>query len=208
MTRPAVNGTVHRNPVTAVRATEDDVPAVLNVLQRAFHLDPISTWLVPADDRRGTVLTNFFAIIVGQALNHGFVDAHPDRVAAAVWTPSDKPIPHFDTRLADAVGTYHDRFAMLGEAFHRRSPKMRHMYLDFLCVSPQHQRHHLGGALLDHRLAMLDRERIPAYLVASTARSVGLYMRKGFTYHGLPLELPDGGPTVYPMIREVQPVAG
>ncbi len=207
MTR-AVNGSVHRDPVAAVRANADDMAAVLNVMGRAFHRDPISTWLVPPDEPRREVLHNFFAIMVRQALDHGYVDVHPDRVAAAVWTPPHIAIPDFERRLGAAVGTYHDRFARLEEAFESRSPAMPHMYLGFLCVSPQHQRHGFGGKLLDHRLASLDRRAIPAYLVASTARSVGLYMRKGFTYHGLPLQLPDGGPTVYPMIREVQPAIG
>lgn len=194
--------------VAPVRADRDDFDAVIHVMLQAFRRDPISAWLVPDETRRPDILRAFFEIFVSQALNYGYVDMHPDRIASAVWVPPQPPIPHYESRLATATGTYHDRFRQLDEAFDSRHPHMDHRYLAFLSVSPAHQRQHHGGALLDHRLAVLDQQRLPAYLVASTARSVKLYMQKGFTYHGLPLVLPDDGPTVYPMIREPRTVIG
>jgi GNAT superfamily N-acetyltransferase len=191
--------------ITAIRASGDDIAPILHVMVRAFHNDPISKWLVPDESIRPRILRDFFDIMVAQAFNYGYVDVHPDRIASAVWIPPTPPIAHYEQRLRDATGTYHDRFRKLDEAFDGRHPTtVPHQYLAFLSVSPSHQRQHHGGALLDHRLATLDGQGVPAYLVASTARSVKLYMQKGFTYHGLPLALPDGGPTVYPMWRDVQ----
>lgn len=50
-------------------------------------------------------------------------------------------------------------------------------------------------------LERCDREGLPAYLEASSARSRRLYERLGFHFLGRAVALPDG-PPMYPMWRE------
>jgi hypothetical protein len=49
-------------------------------------------------------------------------------------------------------------------------------------------------------LERCDYEGVPAYLEASSKRSAVLYERLGFVHMGV-LELPDGGPPLWPMRR-------
>lgn len=53
-------------------------------------------------------------------------------------------------------------------------------------------------------LARNDERRIGSYLEASSARSRVLYQQLGFEDSGPPIELPDDGPTLYPMYRPPQ----
>ena len=59
-------------------------------------------------------------------------------------------------------------------------PSAEHWYLDFLGVEPRRQGRGLGKALLSPALERCDRERIPAYLGASTERNRMFYERNGF----------------------------
>lgn len=52
-------------------------------------------------------------------------------------------------------------------------------------------------------LERCDRDGVPAYLEASSARSRRLYERLGFTFMGTTVDLPDG-PAMWPMWREPQ----
>lgn len=106
----------------------------------------------------------------------------------------------------DALGPHVARFDGLDEAMKAAHPNtVRHAYLPLVAVHPDRQGQGVGAALLGHALAGLDRAGLPAHLEASSARSVGLYQRLGFT------PLPDGvalpgGPRLYPMWRDPRPV--
>ena len=52
-------------------------------------------------------------------------------------------------------------------------------------------------------LERCDRDRVPAYLEASSPRNDALYQRHGFECLD-PLVMPGNGPTMYPMWREPQ----
>jgi RimJ/RimL family protein N-acetyltransferase len=67
-------------------------------------------------------------------------------------------------------------------------------------VATRFQGQGLGTALLRPALDRSDRERVPAYLEASTERSAALYERLGFIHLG-ELRIPDGGPPFWPMLR-------
>jgi ribosomal protein S18 acetylase RimI-like enzyme len=62
-------------------------------------------------------------------------------------------------------------------SFHPTEP---HWYLPLIGVDPVRQGHGLGSALLRHGLARCDRDRVPAYLEATSMRSVPLYRQFGF----------------------------
>jgi ribosomal protein S18 acetylase RimI-like enzyme len=84
----------------------------------------------------------------------------------------------------------------------RRHPRQpEHWYLHYLGVVPSRQGRGLGSMLLRPMLERCDREGLPAYLEASSARSRALYERLGFELTGRPVDLPNG-PQMWPMWRE------
>jgi hypothetical protein len=54
---------------------------------------------------------------------------------------------------------------------------------------------------------ILDRDRRPAYLEASGARTRRIYLHHGYTDQGAPIQFP-GGPAIYPMVRQSRPLRG
>ncbi len=59
----------------------------------------------------------------------------------------------------------------------------------------------LGSALMRPALDRCDADGVSAYLEASSERSAALYERLGFVHLGV-LELPDEGPSLWPMQRQ------
>ena len=80
-------------------------------------------------------------------------------------------------------------------------PRAPHYYLDSLGVEPEWQGRGLGSALMQPVLERCDRERMPAYLNAGSARSRDLYLRHGFQVTE-EFRLPDDGPPLWRMWRE------
>jgi GNAT superfamily N-acetyltransferase len=81
----------------------------------------------------------------------------------------------------------------------RRHPRQRHYYLPYIGVRPAAQGRGLGTALLQPVLERCDRERLPAYLEASSPDNARLYRRLGFTT--LETIRPLGSPPIELMIR-------
>jgi predicted N-acetyltransferase YhbS len=79
-----------------------------------------------------------------------------------------------------------------------------HHYLAFLAVRPSRQCRGIGSALLDRHHARLDDAGVPAYLEANHPRNRELYLRHGYRDRA-EIQLPDGGPAVWPMWREPRP---
>jgi GNAT superfamily N-acetyltransferase len=85
------------------------------------------------------------------------------------------------------------------EAQGRCHPEAPHWYLPWIAVRPEAQGKGIGGALLRHGLARADREGMPAYLEATSARNAALYARHEFAVVGV-VEAP-GYPRILPMWR-------
>ena len=62
----------------------------------------------------------------------------------------------------------------------------------------------IGSALLTPILQQCDRETTPAYLESSKESNIPFYRRHGFEVTGT-VDLPGGGPRVWPMWRDPQP---
>ena len=99
-----------------------------------------------------------------------------------------------------AGGEAHRAF-LLAETFARHHPTAAHYYLQFLSTEPAHQGRGIGSAFLRQMLERADREGRPAYHEATTRRNRALYERHGYVAVGQ-IQLPDDGPTVWPMWRE------
>ncbi|MEF2552543.1 GNAT family N-acetyltransferase [Aurantimonas sp. A2-1-M11] len=81
-------------------------------------------------------------------------------------------------------------------ALHPHEP---HWYLPFIGVRAAAQGRGIGATLLAHGLARADRDGLPAYLEATSRRSVPLYRRFGFETIGV-VESP-GYPEIFAMWR-------
>ncbi|HET8684735.1 MAG TPA: GNAT family N-acetyltransferase [Micromonosporaceae bacterium] len=192
------------NAVQVVRAEPGDAAVVAALVAEAFESLAVTHWLVPDPAARRTVLAADMAILVEHALELGHIDMVEDRSAAAVWFQRGAepvpPPPEYERRLAVACGPWSDRFRILDALFEAHKPRAPHHHLALLAVTPARQGTGLGSALLRHHHRYLDRQRIPAYLEASSVRSRYLYRRHGYLA-GPQFTLPEG-PPLWPMWRE------
>jgi ribosomal protein S18 acetylase RimI-like enzyme len=188
-------------------ARGDEVGAVAGTLARAFHDDPVMTWLFGERDRaRLRRLTRFFASETRRHLRgHDTVltaDGHP---GAAVWArPGNWRVSWVDmARAAPAmVGGIGPRMprALRGLGLMERShPREPHWYLAFVGTHPDHRGRGAGQAVIDPVLARCDAEGLGAYLESSKPENLPYYERFGFVVTGR-IDLP-GGPPVWPMWR-------
>lgn len=191
------------------QAAEEEEAELARTLAAAFADDPVLGWLVPNERRREERLRRFFTI----ELRHmGFA-------RGTVWTCDGLPgaticmppgawqlPPRVAAAQAPAFGRAFGRRLPLATAVqaalelrHERGP---HWYILAVGVRPEHQGHGLGTALLAPTLARCDREGLPAYLEASSERSVALYERLGFE-HVRELRV-LGSPPIWLMLRAPQ----
>ncbi|WP_031083117.1 GNAT family N-acetyltransferase [Streptomyces sp. NRRL WC-3549] len=181
---------------------------VVEILEAAFHDDPVSSWVFPDEEHRRAVHGKFLGVFADIALSEGRVDLLEDGTAAALWlsVPAGAPEEEDETpalmrRTADPDN---ERAELVGRMTGAVHPHDRaHAYLLMIGVRPERQGEGLGRVLIDGVLERCDREGLPAYLEASSERSRGLYERIGFTCLGRAVELPDG-PSMWPMWREPQ----
>lgn len=192
-------------------AAGGDAALLSGIIAEAFrHLD-VARWLVPDDHDRATVLQATMGILVEHALTHpcGLADVTVDLQSAAVWflldtDGGDFQPTDYDARLAAAAGPHLARFRQLDDAFAAHHPRSEpHLHLAVLATAPPHQSAGRGSTLLRHRH---DRHpELPAYLEASSPQSRELYLRHGYRDHGPRIDLPDGGPPLWPMWRPATP---
>lgn len=194
---------------SSVRELRDDERArVAEALARAFHDDPVFRWFLPDDSRRIHQLERIFAFLGGRVwFPHGLTFTTEDVVGAAIWVPPERwrvgilDQLRLTPGLVSSVGL-RDLPRML-RGFNRiesKHPHDRHYYLPIVGVEPSSQGRGIGTALLRPMLESCDRERLPAYLQATTPRNLACYERAGFEVVE-ELRLP-GGPPIWPMRRE------
>lgn len=105
-------------------------------------------------------------------------------------------------RMREVADPENERAELVGRLTGELHPHDRaHAYLLMIGVTPERQGEGLGTALMAPVLERCDREGVPAYLEASSARSRALYERLGFVFMGTAVQLPDG-PQMWPMWRE------
>lgn len=187
-------------------ADESDRELVVRLLDAAFQDDPVSAWVFPGDEYRRTTHHRLMAAFTEIVLADGRIDVAEDGSACALWlpVPAEAHDPDDDgaQQLRAAVDPDNERVELIGRLTADIHPAGRaHEYLWMIGVQPGRQGEGLGTALIRHVLDRCDREDLPAYLEASSARSRALYERLGFEPARAPLALPDG-PTMWPMWRE------
>jgi GNAT superfamily N-acetyltransferase len=176
---------------TVRKALDPDTAAMAGVLARAFFDDPVFTWVLRGDIRRLKVLRRGFELFlrrVWMAEEQTYTTAGVAGVT--VWEPPGqwKHGVVEQLRLLPAMLAVFRRHSprvlralTVLEGGHPAEPAHApHYYLPFLGVDPPWQGRGLGGALLAPVLQRCDREGVPAFLEASTARNRALYERHGF----------------------------
>ncbi|WP_030915703.1 GNAT family N-acetyltransferase [Streptomyces sp. NRRL B-24720] len=190
------------------QAETEDREQVVRLLDEAFHHDPVSGWVFPDEAHRRAVHGKFLGVFVDVTLAEGRIDLLEDGTAVALWLPVPAGVPtEEDTTPALMRATAdpdNERAELVGRLTGAIHPHDRaHEYLLMIGVSPDRQGEGIGAALIADVLERCDRDGVPAYLEASSARSRRLYERLGFTFMGATVELPDG-PSMWPMWREPQ----
>jgi ribosomal protein S18 acetylase RimI-like enzyme len=189
------------------KVTAKDVPAVVEVLARAFDDDPWVTWLARKGPRRGAAIRELFRISLAKlALQHDESWTTPDVQGAALWIPPGKwQVRAWDqirmlpaaVRISGARRLLEIGRSTAGIA--KAHPAEAHYYLLQLGVDPPAQGKGLGRRLMAPVLERCERERVAAYLETARESNLRFYRRDGFeiaSEHPIP-----GGPVVWGMWR-------
>lgn len=192
-------------------ARPDEREPIAAALADAFFDDPVMSWILTDEDSRIRRLHGLFDVLLrGHYLRLDTVWTTPERTGAALWAPPGRAIIPGPTvlrhspRLVRALG----RRALLAlralSRVEQHHPKEPHWYLGVLGTRRADQGTGVGSALLAPVLRRCDEEGVRAYLESSKESNLAFYGRHGFEVAG-EIELPMGGPTVWPMWRDPRP---
>jgi GNAT superfamily N-acetyltransferase len=193
--------------VEAHLADGPELGAVAGAVARAFHDDPVMTWLFGDDDaRRLRRLHRFFPHEARRHRRQGEVLTTAGHEGGAFWDPPGKwKTPWWEVLrslpvMVPAVGPRLRRGLRGLELIERAHPREPHWYLAVVGTDPAHRGKGVGAALIDPVVARCDATGTPAYLESSKADNVPYYERFGFTVTGQ-IDLPKG-PPLWPMWRD------
>ncbi|WP_179470147.1 GNAT family N-acetyltransferase [Mycolicibacterium vinylchloridicum] len=197
-------------PIDVRRARKGDIPALAQVLGRAFQDDPVMAWVQPDAARRKAALPGLFSALTRHHFLAGRgteVAASDDGVgAAALWDPPGRWTQSPREQLAMLPGVmraFRGRLAAartVTDMMKANHPEEPHWYLAMIGSDPTVRGGGYGRALMQSRLDRCDAEYAPAYLESSNPDNIPYYERFGFEVTG-ELTLPEGGPSLWPMWR-------
>lgn len=187
-------------------ADSSEVGVLSAALADAFEDDPVFGWLMPNRARRRSRLVRFFklelrhvVLPVGRAWTaEGARGASLELPDGAWKMPISTQLAH-GPAFGRVFGAQLPLALALITRMERRHLREPHVYIPYIGVAPDAQGVGLGTALLRPTLDRCDRERLPAYLEATSRRNVALYERLGFRHLG---EFHLGtSPPLWPMRR-------
>lgn len=170
-----------------------DVAEAAETLAQAMVDEPLSRWLLPDPDEFRAVHREFYAALIGLALEEGRVDTWGKPVVGvAVWlerppvatagsTPGtarpQRQLPDvFPAHAAERIA----RYATVIRQLRERARPDRHAYLDTVAVLPERRREGIATRLLEAGHAWADAAGLPCALETETARNVGFYRHRGY----------------------------
>ena len=179
-----------------------DLERVLPSIMLAFATDPFVRWLFPASDDYVRYVPQIAGIHGERVVEHGGVSHTDDRRGAAIWfppghSPNGQALGEVFSGAMSADDL--DRLSALFTEIDPYHPVEPHWYLRMIGVDPSAQGRGHGAALLEHALAACDRDGTPAFLEATSERSVALYERHGFEVAAR-IQVGDS-PPLWPMRR-------
>lgn len=187
------------------RATAAEMPAVGEVLARAFVGDPLWEWIAPPSSWNHGVARWFEAEARNRAAAGVDVLVDDDLRGVAIWAPPGTwaDSVRYNLRMVGphlrAFRGRIKRAATVGAATEKVHPKEPHWYLAYLGTDPDHQGSGVGSALIEEVTRRCDDQGLPAYLESSKEANLAFYARHGFVESD-PLT-PGGGPPIWPMWR-------
>ena len=186
-------------------AESNDTGQCLDCLTLAFGSDPPCRWIWPDPQQYLKAFPRFAQAFGGGAIEVGTAHIHGGHSGVALWLPPDTP-PDEEAVIGVFEETVDEKkkealFSMFEQmgTYHPTGP---HWHLPLIGVDPASQGQGLGSALLSHALTQCDRDKLPAYLEATSPRNVALYKRHGFEILGT-IQVEDS-PPITPMLRKPQ----
>jgi GNAT superfamily N-acetyltransferase len=202
--------------VTVRLAHAGDIDVVAEVVSTAYADDAWVAWVVTPDRRQERVRALQVSILSAVALPHGEVwlcenDAGAV-VGAALWLLADRHVPPeawaaVAATEAEMMGERRPFAAEAAAATRGLRPTTPHHLLASLGVLPTERGRGIGSALLAPVLERSDRDGVVAYLETSAEDNLRFYGRLGFELVGN-VQLPNGGPPVWALLRTPSPTAG
>jgi ribosomal protein S18 acetylase RimI-like enzyme len=190
-------------PAFGVRtAQREDAAQLIDIMTLAFAADPAARWIWPDPAQYLEYFPKFVQAFGGGAVALGTAFVCADLSAAALWfDPENGPDEDaLGAILEESIAaaerdTAFDVFEQMG----RHHPDEPHWYLPLIGVEPAKQRRGHGAALMRRALRQCDRDGRPAYLEASSLRSIPFYQAHGFEVTG---RITVGAcPPIFPMVR-------
>lgn len=191
-------------------AKNSELKSVCDILASAFTNDPVLQWL----SGYAHIYPSLFRSEV-EALykHHNHIYINNEHTGAALWLPPGVPVTApFHWRVVVIAWKmlrtkgYRSikRATLLDKVIEANQPEEPHFYLHAIGASLDNQGRGIGSALIKAGLATCDKLGMPAYLESSNEKNNPLYERHGFRIIR-ENKLPDGGPKVWYMQREVHP---
>lgn len=184
-------------------ATAVDTEPVLATLTLAFSADPPCRWAWPDPQQYLEAFPRFARAFGGGAIVDGTANYYEGFSGVALWlspgvTPDEASLINVIEETIRGA-TKDAMFSMFEQmdAFH---PREAHWHLPLIGVDPAQRGKGIGAALLRHVLNACDRDKIAAYLEATSWQNVRLYERNGFKALGT-IQVADSPPVV-PMMRK------
>ncbi len=179
-----------------------DRPLAIATVVAAFAADPVERWLWPETDLYENCFPDFVAAFGGQAFERESAWGFANTGAVALWlapgVESDEEAVVGVLSETVAREKHDDLFSTL-EQMAVAHPTYPHWYLPWLAVTPALQGRGLGGRLLEHGLAIVNVDGLPAFLETPNPRTVPLYERHGFEVVATPRA--GGCPPMTSMLR-------
>jgi GNAT superfamily N-acetyltransferase len=198
--------------VVVRKATRTDASRLAAALSRAFFDDPVMSFILRGDQRSRTRrLASLFDLQLKRIhLPHDECYTTADIAGGALWDPPDRwrmpvwTLVRSFPRMVPLLGLRLPVALQAINAVERVHPRGPHWYLAVLGTEPEQQGKGVGSAVMAPILERCDREGVPAYLESSKEANIAFYSRHGFEVT-TPIDLPVGGPRVWPMWREPRP---
>jgi ribosomal protein S18 acetylase RimI-like enzyme len=200
--------TAREAAVAARAANSDDADAVASTMARAFHDDPLVSFLLRDEKARAANLPRLFKLLFKLGLPYGACDVTSGIEAVALWRPPG----HWHLSVWDYVRNGPAMLGIFGgisgalhvmtvlDAIEARHPKEPHWYLQAIGTDTAKQGKGYGGVVIRRHLALADAQRSACYLESSKEQNIPIYQSFGFELTG-EIKL-QGGPTVWPMWRK------
>jgi GNAT superfamily N-acetyltransferase len=181
-----------------------DLDGLTRTLSDAFRDDPLWSWAFPEREK----LDAWWRFLVKSSLRYPWVWIAGDYAAASVWIPpggtelTEGEEELVEPLLLDLLGARTTAvWELLGRVEDAHPRDRPHYYLSLLGTRPDHRGRGIGMSLLAQNLALIDQERMPAYLESSNPANDRRYQRIGFERVGA-FSTPDGRHTASTMWRE------